>query len=139
MATVGDELMKARASRFTRLIGQVDNAAHLPGWLRPTAGESRWPAGLAVLVAIGLQLSMPQDLAFSPKWLLPGIELGLFAALMIANPIRIDRESMVLRIFAIGLVAVASVAVGWSAARLAYRLVVGHFTDAEPLLINGGT
>jgi hypothetical protein len=135
---VGEELMKARADRFARLIGHVE-PAHLPAWLRPTAGESRWPAGVAILVAIALQLTVPPDLAFSPRWLLPGIEFGLLAALMIVNPIRIDRESMVLRIIAIGLVAVASVAVAWSAGRLVYKLVVGHYDHAGPLLLNGGT
>ncbi|MGH3786693.1 MAG: hypothetical protein ACRDRG_09120 [Pseudonocardiaceae bacterium] len=29
---------------------------HLPAWLHPTRGEHRWPAALAVVVAIGLQL-----------------------------------------------------------------------------------
>jgi hypothetical protein len=137
MSGVDERTMNARADRLRRLLGTVD-AAHLPGWLRPTAGESRWPAGLAILAAVVLQLLLPQDLAFSPRFLLPAIELGLLAALLIANPLRIDRESTVLRAIAIALLAVASVATAWSAGRLVYHLVSGGLNNAAGLLINGG-
>ena len=130
--------MNARAARLRRLLGEVE-PAHLPGWLRPTARESRWPAGIAILAAIGLQVLLPQDLAFAPRWLLPAIELGLFLTLVIENPLRVNRESMVLRTVSIALVAVASLAIAWSAGRLVYHLVTGADRDsAAALLLNGG-
>src|SRR6185437_13278715 len=42
-----------------------------PAWKRPTAGEHRWPAGLAVMGTIVLQMLLPQDLAPRPHYLLP--------------------------------------------------------------------
>jgi hypothetical protein len=129
--------MAARVARLERLFGQLD-PAHLPAWLRPTGGETRWPAAAAVLAAIGLQVLVPKNLAFVPNWLLPIIELLLLGLLVVTNPIRINRESTMLRTAGIALVAVASVATAWSAARLVYQLVYGGFLDAGPLLLNGG-
>jgi uncharacterized membrane protein len=129
--------MRTRTARLERLIGRVDRE-HLPAWLRPTETENRWPAGIAILVAIGLQVTQRGDLAFSPKWLLPGIELALFLILLTANPTRINRESIVLRWIGIALVAIASLATAWSLARLVYQLVHGAPFSAAQLLMNGG-
>jgi uncharacterized membrane protein len=129
--------MLARAARLERLIGRVDKAL-LPAWLRPTRAESRGPAAVAILAMIGLQILLRKDLAFSPYWLLPTIELGLFLALTIANPTRINRESTVLRWIGIALVATASLATAWSAGRLVYQLLHGGMTKAPQLLLNGG-
>ena len=50
-----------------------------------------------------------------------------------------DRESMVLRVLGLLLVAAASLATAWSAGRLVYELATGHGgRSAVPLLINGG-
>jgi hypothetical protein len=99
----------------------------LPAWLRRTRGEHRWPAALAVLVIIVLQLLLPQRLAFEPRWLLPAVEALLFLVLVIANPTRIDRESRLLRIFGLALVAVVSVATAWSATLLVSELISGDW------------
>jgi hypothetical protein len=129
--------MAARAARLERLFGR--DPEHLPGWLRQTRGEARWPAAVAILAAITLQLLLPQDLAFTPHWLLPAIELLLVGFLLVADPNRIDRESAALRVAAIGLVVVASLATAWSAGRLIHRLIYSHVpTDPVPLLLNGG-
>jgi uncharacterized membrane protein len=132
-----DEMMRARAARLERLIGRVDRA-RLPAWLRPTETENRAPAAVAILAAVGLQVLLRRDLAFSPKWLLPAIELALFLVLVIANPTRINRESTVLRWVGIALVATASLATAWSLARLVYGLVHGTLHSAPQLLLNGG-
>jgi uncharacterized membrane protein len=129
--------MRVRAVRLERLIGRVDRA-HLPAWLRPTEIENRWPASIAILIAIGLQVLLRRDLVFSPRWLLPGIEFALLVILTIANPVRINRESTVLRSLGIALVITASLATIWSAVRLVDGLVHGRFQDAGPLLLNGG-
>ncbi|WP_239087956.1 DUF1345 domain-containing protein [Planosporangium mesophilum] len=132
-----DEAMAARAVRLERLFGKLD-PAHLPGWLRPTGGETRWPAALAVLVAIALQLVLPPKFAFGPRWLLPLVELLLLCLLVAINPVRINRESGVLRTAGIALIAVASLANAWSATLLVRQLVHGGFADAGPLLLTGG-
>ena len=50
--------------------------------------EPRWPATLAVLVAIFLQLVLPPkvSLYLGPHWLVPSLEGVLAVALLIANP-----------------------------------------------------
>jgi uncharacterized membrane protein len=106
--------------------------------MRPTEGEARWPVALAIVVAAGLQLGTPADLAFSPHWLLPAVELGLLAALVVTDPYRMNRESSVLRGLSLGLVAVATLAVVWSTGRLVVRLVHGGGPhEAENVLLSG--
>jgi uncharacterized membrane protein len=138
--------LKVRLARLELLLGLGRTNAgrigqHLPAWLRPTRGEHRWPVTVAVLVAVGLQLAIPNDLAFQPRWLLPTLEGLLFVALLAGNPTRINRESRVLRATGLGLVSLISLAVAWSAALLCYRLATGHGgvgDDAVSLLLNGG-
>ncbi len=135
---VMEERMRVHLTRVERLLGNHLDEAHLPAWLRPTSGESRWPVGLAILVAVALQLATPTSMAFRPVWALPAVELTLFVALMIANPTRINRESTVLRAVGLTLVVVASWATAWSAARLIYGLVHGSAgEDAQHLLLTG--
>lgn len=114
-------------------------AEHLPAWLRPTRGEHRSAVAIAIIVLVVLQLTIPAHLAFQPWWLLPGLEVTLFIVLTIANPVRISRESTVLRRLGLALVAVAGLATLWSAGRLVYSLLHGVIPDtASVLLANGG-
>jgi uncharacterized membrane protein len=111
----------------------------LPAWLRKTSGEVRWPVTLAVVVLIALQLAVRKSIEFHPPYLLPGLELVLFLILLISNPGRISRESAVLRVISIGVVATASVEVAWSVGRLVWEITRGRGTG-EPLtlFVNGG-
>jgi hypothetical protein len=114
--------------------------AHVPAWLRVTRGESRWPVATVIVVAIGLQLLLPDRLTLVSHWLMPTIELTLLAALVVANPSRFDRESPAVRIASLTLTSLLSLANGWSALRLATELVAGHAgEDAAPLLSTGGS
>jgi hypothetical protein len=136
----GEEHLRGRLERVERLIGVRFEEGRLPAWLRPTQGENRLPVGIAIVGAIALQAFVfPRDMAFQPRWLLPGIEAALLVALTVANPTRINRESTVLRGLALTLVVVASAATAWSADRLIYELVTGRASD-DPvrLLVNGG-
>jgi uncharacterized membrane protein len=112
---------------------------HLPAWLRPTRGEPRWPAALAVLCAIGLQLLVGGGMALRPYWLLPSLEFALLAVVVAMNPNRVNRESDVLRRFGLALVAVASLATAWSVLRLVWDLTHGRGSDQPiALLATGG-
>lgn len=51
----------------------------LPAWMRGTRGEHRWPAALAVIVAIGLQLVLPDRMVPQVRYLLPTLEFALLA------------------------------------------------------------
>ncbi len=120
---------------------QVDHAVDVctPAWLRPTAGEPRWPVALAVLAAIGLQLSVPAALAIPPRWLLPCLEAAILLMLVVANPRRIDQRRRWIRVLGLVLVAVATLANIYSAAQLVWRLVHGEEgASAGPLLLIGG-
>jgi hypothetical protein len=110
-----------------------------PAWLRRTAEEPRIPVIIAVLCAIALQAFVPHDLAFSPWWLMPSLELLLLISVITLRQTRIDKTSTILRTLSLGIAVAASFATGWSAVRLAYALIHGHGGDAAgPLLRNGG-
>lgn len=114
--------------------------AHVPAWLRPTTAERTWPIGLAVAVAIGLQLVLPRHLSLPPRELLPSLELALLIALLVANPSRLLKERRWLRAASTALVALITGANGVSAALLAQRLVSGHAGgNASALLLSGGS
>lgn len=139
------EAMKVRLARLELLLGLGKTGAgtishHLPAWLRPTKGEHRWSVSLAVVVAVVLQLAIPADLAFHPRWLLPVLQGLLFVVLVAANPRRINRESRALRVVSLTLVSSISLAVAWSAAMLVYQLATGGEAgkEAVPLLLTGG-
>jgi uncharacterized membrane protein len=128
--------------RVEDLLVRVGRRAELPSlvpaWMRPTPGEPRWPVTAAVLVAIGLQLLIPESLALRPRWVLPALELVLLILLVAANPRRIERDRRWVRIASLVLVATASVANIVSAARLVIGLVQGTLgQSAGPLLAYG--
>jgi uncharacterized membrane protein len=125
-------LMRHRLGRFGDFV-ETD----LPAWLRRTRGEHRLPVGIAIAALITLQVLVPTSLVFKPWWLLPTIELALFVVLTVASPVRINRESRFLRVVALTLVSVASLAVLYSAGRLAYDLVRGGtFDTAAQVILN---
>jgi len=112
----------------------------VPAWRRPTRGEVRWPAALAVAAAVALQVPLPgREVLIHPVWLLPMLEGLLLLALVIANPHRINTESRLLRMLGLTVAALLSLANAWSVARLVIGLVQGTAGGAPgPLLITGG-
>lgn len=58
-----------------------DNAA----WGFPAKKVHRWPALLAILVALGLYVTLPNHLYYGPVWLLPAAEAALFIALVVTR------------------------------------------------------
>ena len=113
----------------------------MPAWRRRTAGERRWPASLAVVGAAALQLSLPHRLAMPPRFLLPSLELLLLVGLTVADPGRIDRREMHLRVAGIVLISAVSLANMWSAVRLVSELVRAQpiADSAGRLIVNGGS
>jgi len=101
--------------------------------------EPRLPVSIAVLAAVALQWVLPDQLALNPTWLLPGLELVLFAVLLAGNPVRIARENRWLRAGGLLLTGLISLANTWSAALLIDGLL--HSSAGEepgPLLVSGG-
>lgn len=111
-----------------------------PAWRRVTQGEHRWPVSIAVIVAIGLQVTLPDRVAAHPRWLLPGIEVTLLGGLVLANPTRISRRSAQLRAASIALIFVITATNAWSAGRLVDGLLNGRATtDATSLLLTAAS
>ena len=141
----GYDWLQDRVSQLERLVQPGVEAAHsvesrlLPAWRRVTEGEPRWQVTLAVLSAIGLQLSLPDRLSVHPRALLPVLEAALLIGLIVANPRRIDRQSQRLRAASSVLIALISIANASSAARLVVDLVrtLDRETPAR-LLLSGG-
>ncbi len=93
---------------------------------------------VAVLVAIALQLKVPDKLTLSSTYLLPGIELVMLATLVVFNPRRIERLSRPLRIIRLALIGTAGLSNAYSAVALIREIVSGHGTvDASELLSTG--
>src|ERR1700682_6049728 len=71
----------------------VINAARgeiAPAWRRVTKGEPRLPVTIAILVAIGLQASLPNRVANQPRWVLPGLGGGLLGGIVFGHPTAIN-------------------------------------------------
>ena len=110
-----------------------------PAWRRATPGEARWPVSLAMAVAIALQVALPNELSVASRFLLPAVEAVILIVLLALNPRRIDRVSRPLRSLGLALIAVASLANGYSAVVLISGLVNGtQGSSAGPLLTSGG-
>jgi len=111
---------------------------HVPAWRRRTDGEPRLVVTVAVLVAIALQLKVPDKLTLSSTYLLPGIELLMLATLVVFNPRRIERLSRPLRLISLALIGTAGLSNAYSAVALIREIVSGHGTvDASELLSTG--
>jgi hypothetical protein len=111
----------------------------LPAWRRKTKGETRWTVAFVTAVGIALQIMVPGRLVLvRPVWVLPALQGALLAALVVANPHHINRESKILRMLSLLLAALLSLANGWSVGLLVVGIVHGKLGGtAGPLLITG--
>ncbi len=143
----GDDTTQALRHHLTQVerLLQTGSAAtagfaRKPRWQQAGPAEERVTAALAMVLAIGLQILLPDDLAFKPRWILPALEIALFLGLTLANPVRMDRDSSLLRVANLVLIALISLANAWSAVLLVHGLALGHgTTDAIGLLGNGAS
>jgi uncharacterized membrane protein len=137
------DAVRSQLRRIEHLLSPGVEAAErnvlVPAWRRVTTGEPRWPMSVVVLAAIAMEVSLPDDLVFHPRWLLPALGGLLLAGLVAANPGRVDRESPPLRAATMAMVAILSLANAWSAGRLVVHLVQGReAVSAGQLLLAGG-
>ncbi|MFB9407894.1 MULTISPECIES: hypothetical protein [Dactylosporangium] len=104
----------------------------LPGWLRRTEAEQRWPAALVIAIAIVIHLVLPPDLAPHPRWLLPGLEGAMLLTIVVVNPLQINRETRILRPLALALVGVLTLVTIWSVGLLVRALFTSGPSVALP-------
>jgi uncharacterized membrane protein len=103
----------------------------------PPAGEPLWPAQATLLVAIGLQLALPDRLTVGPTWLVPALEGALLVGLVVASPSRLMREHSHRRTFAIGFIALVSAANVFSLAELSHFLLHHEVNKGRELIVSG--
>ena len=111
--------------------------AYPPAWRRHTRGEPRWPVTLSVIVAIVLQVALPDQLTLLPRYLLPALETALLIGLIVANPVRIERRSQAVRLASIVLIFLITTANALSAVLLIRLIIDGKAGRAVPLLASG--
>jgi uncharacterized membrane protein len=111
----------------------------VPAWCRPAQGEARWQVTLATAGAIALQLPVAgRELLVRPSWVLPAVQGLLLVGLVAANPRRVDRSSRLLRLVALALASLLSVANAWSATSLVLDIVRGKGPSTpSSLLVTG--
>jgi uncharacterized membrane protein len=113
-----------------------------PAWLRRTDGEHRWPAAIAVIIMIALQVWISGTLNIYPGWVLPAVEGVLLLILLLANPGRVNREERRLRLLGLAIVVAASAANAVAAGALIYDILTDHATLGQMsparLLLTGG-
>lgn len=103
----------------------------------PPDREAFWPAQLTVLVAIGIQLLLPQALTPGPSWLVPSLEGVLLIGLIVVTPNVIEDEHPRRRRTALGLTAFVSAANIFSLGALTHYLLHHNVSDGHRLIIAG--
>ena len=115
----------------------------LPAWRRRTEGENVVAVCVAIIVAIGLTLALPERIANKPRWLLPGVAILLLVVLLLSlRRMRFEQPHPLLRTLGTILIATLSLANGLSAARLIVDILRGEGLGtkqhpAELLLVGG--
>lgn len=99
-------------------------------------GESRWPASCAVVVAIVLQVRLPENLSVGPSYFVPIVAVLLLVPLIIANPHRFTARSRDLRGLSVALIAAMNVGNVTSLALLLRRLINGTKLDGRSLMLS---
>ncbi len=88
-------------------------------------GEKRWPMAITLIVAMTLPVLLPARFSLGPDWIISVIEGILLVALIVADPGRIDRRSVLVRRLSIILVVVLVVGAAAVTVRLVVDLIVG--------------
>jgi hypothetical protein len=105
--------------------------------------ESRWPVALAVAafiaISIALRVAVPNRESLGPHWVVPGVEMGLLACLLLADPAHVVGRRRWLRRITIGLVLGLAAATLVATGILIRDLIIGGevTNDAGSLLSSG--
>jgi uncharacterized membrane protein len=109
----------------------------LPGYPPPARSEPHWPPQLIILLAIVLQIILPDRLVPGPKWLLPILEAVVLLMLFVASPQRLEGEHALRRRLALGVTALVSIANGISLVLLVSSLLHQNLQNGKELIVSG--
>lgn len=91
----------------------------------------------AIVIVVGMQLLLPCEVAFHPRWLLPALEALLLVGLVV-NPRRIGRQSPLLRVAILVMIAIISLINAWSVGWLVGGLIRGSEGQGAGALLAAG-
>jgi hypothetical protein len=94
----------------------------------------RWPASLAVVAVLILQLIVPTQIATLPRWIMPALGAALLIPLVWANPFHLRRDEPWLRWVELVLLAVLVLVNAYYLAGLIFFLGSGDATDGMVLV-----
>lgn len=100
----------------------------------PRRHERRWPATVAVLAVLALQLVLPRQVGPNPRFLMPALELALLVPIVAVNPVRLTRETVGLRRLALLLVAALGAVNIGHLAQLVVLVTLGGAADPKVLV-----
>lgn len=98
------------------------------------ASEHRWPAAIAIVVAIVSYSLLPTSDQVVPRWILPVVATLMFVPLLILNPRRFRRETVWSRWMSIGLATLLALANQVEVVSIVIQLVQGA-SDASLILL----
>ncbi|HEY1689134.1 MAG TPA: hypothetical protein VGF95_09760 [Solirubrobacteraceae bacterium] len=102
----------------------------------PPKPEPGWPPFLAILVAIALQILLPERLTVGPSWLIPVLEGVLLIGLAVGTP-KLEREHPRRRVVATTLTALVSAANIYSLTELTHFLLHHNPPHGQELIFSG--
>jgi uncharacterized membrane protein len=104
----------------------------------PSPGaEPFWPAQLSVLLAIVVQVLLPERLTAGPGWLVPSLEGALLFGLIVVTPNVLEDEHPRRRRIALSLTALVTAANIFSLAALTHFLLHHEVSDGRGLIVAG--
>ena len=105
----------------------------------PPAPEAEpfWPAQLTVLVAIVIQVLLPDRLTAGPGWLVPSLEGALLIGMVVVTPNVVEDDHPRRRRIALSLTAFVSAANIFSLGALTHLLLNQHVSNGRGLIISG--
>jgi hypothetical protein len=111
---------------------------HVPSWLRPGDPESRLPALTAIVVAIVLQLLISRHYTLVPRWPLIILEVLLLVVLVVLNPLRLTRSTVIGKYASWVLLGAITIDNTLSAFVLDARIISGAVSNDAALLLGSG-
>ena len=103
---------------------------------RAITHQSTWPATIAVLAVVALQLSLLEKLTLGPNWLAPALELALLIPLAVGAPRRHPEQARGWRFVAVGLIGLVNISNFVSLGLLVHYLLLGGKTSGGELLFD---
>src|SRR4051812_34279571 len=99
--------------------------------------EPRWPASLAVAVALVLYMTLPGTLTIGPGWVIPALEAALLIPLTVRAPYRHREEVRLIRFASLLLIALVNLAVVASLALMVNLVLSGDAVTGRQLIFSG--